>query len=902
MTIVRDPFLVVADEHRWNSGGNVGPRSSCVQAGRSKNQRHDPEAAASALSARLRRGVIAHTHIVPAFARRVDAFPGTTTTAPSDQGTDGGGEKVSPSHKSGAAPLQPPPHQPFQPKRPTGGCGDDGTPLPWIKDLAGAALDDYPAAATTPPRPPPRRFPIRIEIHPPPAPSLPPARQPSSSPAAAAETRPHAPPLRYTLCLKAPLEDAFFHWTFSCHAYSVRTAAARMGWDDRWWCAAAAGEGEGGGRRRGGGADAAAAVREFVEVVKDVVRLCLNEPNRFVVAVERQDRDESASLRVWEIVKGYRKVSILDLEFAPSPWSDVTRDIREDFVRTQAHYKQLRSALVESLSVVMRKHPSLLLTGGVPDPLQPTVTRPWAQLVQDLLPPSPQKTAEAVRRGRGKWMSESERIMRKKLFVLATGPADDSLEVAFVKSIGVRVSGLEESEVGNCVRRLRFTIFAKGPRPEQPDSYLVTITSDTDVFCSFVSVPITPSEFQRMTQTLELVRLDGEYKLSPDLRDQPAPVNGRRRASSSESSSSAPAAAASVATEGAGRARVLGFHGANAAAPAGGLVGVLGWDLLHGCEADPDRFACALHVRRARTARGPAAASASHAAETGRPPQLRRARLAFYEKVVHRSKELLRIHFVEASREYVKRTVQERFAQLKKEIDWTQHRLDTLYDAVRRKSPSLLVELGGIELPQSWTSSRTRWRARAAANQPLHLGRRRRGDGDGEIDDDDDGDSRGVIAGDERVHGEDDYDGGRAVGGDEGVAVPVLPPPTAEPRTHSGTFRGRPALFAPRYPVLLQPSDDDDAGNSVVDDLDGGGDRGGGRRAGNGARRERRWMGPPPAAGGSVTAALEKKHVVKYLAGLPSGVAVLETASADSALRFCETLAPSDEHTSQTNH
>ncbi|KAJ1541095.1 hypothetical protein HK405_010894, partial [Cladochytrium tenue] len=50
------------------------------------------------------------------------------------------------------------------------------------------------------------------------------------------------------------------------------------------------------------------------------------------------------------------------------------------------------------------------------------------------------------------------------------------------------------------------------------------------------------------------------------------------------------------------------------------------------------------------------------------------------------------------------------------DIDWTQLRIDTLLDAVRRRNPSLLADLARLKAPPSWTSSRSRW---AAVDPPL---------------------------------------------------------------------------------------------------------------------------------------------------------------------------------------
>jgi hypothetical protein len=75
---------------------------------------------------------------------------------------------------------------------------------------------------------------------------------------------------------------------------------------------------------------------------------------------------------------------------------------------------------------VQKKQPGILATSGVPDPQRPGVSRPWRELVADLLPTVAQEAA--VMRAGGRMLSEEERLLRKKMFVLLTIPKDESLE------------------------------------------------------------------------------------------------------------------------------------------------------------------------------------------------------------------------------------------------------------------------------------------------------------------------------------------------------------------------------------------------------------------------------------------------------------------------------------------
>ena len=93
---------------------------------------------------------------------------------------------------------------------------------------------------------------------------------------------------------------------------------------------------------------------------------------------------------------------------------------------TKLHSSHLKTALIQCLEIVQRKQPGILATTGVPDPKRPGVSRPWRELVSDLMPTVAQEAA--VMRAGGRMLSEEERLMRKKMFVLLTIPKDESLE------------------------------------------------------------------------------------------------------------------------------------------------------------------------------------------------------------------------------------------------------------------------------------------------------------------------------------------------------------------------------------------------------------------------------------------------------------------------------------------
>ncbi|KAJ3109901.1 hypothetical protein HDU96_007065, partial [Phlyctochytrium bullatum] len=702
---------------------------------------------------------------------------------------------------------------------------------------------------------------------------------------------------RHKVVVKAPAEDAFFHWTHRCNPFSFRSMVKRFGWvvpglevdadeggNAKWWRRRRKEKGEQGERggqvvdesdeswkrlereeaqRRERDLALDRAFEGFGDVIKDRVRECLLDPKRYVAIVEVLSPGNAMTLTFQEVVNSYRNVDLLTLEFEPSPWKQVVADLRHDFGRMQVHHSLLKSALIQALDTVARRNPALLLTGGVPDPRQPSQPKPWKELVSDLLPPNG-KDSKATSRamkppalGGDEFLTDEEVVLRKKMFVLLTSPRDENVEVVYIKSIPVTVEGYPRGS-DTSVRRLTFTIYSKGPLTSSAESYIVTLTSTADILFNFSSVEITPDRFRKLTaqMTVQEIRASaGEpggaggtatpspvlSRSSPRVRARDGVATGsergssptRRRESASRRSASSLRASAPV-----DRVRVLGFHPDEGLA--GGVVGLLGRHLAEGCLEDAERYTATLvvepgpveeeaeenygegetHKRRSSRAenssgggwgwkvkdrakgmaggrgqspigqrymaatdeegpvrvklrpyrsvpavrRGKTGGARAHRrdleesegdevevdvsngvhkssprngtscasadSETdgwardpfkqwkktiGRsePPKLRRAVLVFTERVLFQTRTLVELEFKEGKREQLKAEVQDRFARIKDEIDWTQYRLDALFDTVRRRSPALLSALAAIPIPRSFTSTTAR-RLRAA--------------------------------------------------------------------------------------------------------------------------------------------------------------------------------------------
>ncbi|KAJ3381760.1 hypothetical protein HDU84_004868 [Entophlyctis sp. JEL0112] len=643
--------------------------------------------AARNLAATIKRGIVAHAHITPCFSRPIplswncdlkhDTIELTEHMSP--------GRDCEPQvaiHTTRSSDVLP-----KDSNTKAQSSADKAVvcvPSEWIKDFScrmksrkSGQKDD---------------FPLRITIH--------------SIEENAASNYPRC----HRITLKSPFHDAFFHWTFLCHRFNFRTMARNLGWnipDENSFIRA---------------------FESFGDMVRDRVRECLQNPQSFQAEIEVFDPDDLLVLTFYEFVSGYRKVTLLSLEFVPSPWSEVVADVRSDYERTRAHYSNIHNALVQSLNIVSKLQPALLLSGGVPDLLKPDQVTSWKELVRDLLEEN------------GKHITAEEKIMRKKMFVLLTSVSGDTLEEISSKSMKLKIKGFGG---GNDLQTSRITFnFLATPRDGNSNnsSFFIKITSLDDLFLSFTSQEITREVFHAITTRIQLSIDMSELHRKLNISKNGSTVDSKREERLKGE-----------------RMRIFGFLPNEGIA--GGVVGVIANDLLKNVEDNPARYGVILKVRnlpnpdkpqhsssaenetamqqeasfchksgrdwtivdvhsgRITTTCGVQAPTAAelestrrkvdsriqqlHALTARNPPDLRKAKLVFTETVMNKTREILSIDFTETARENLQKEVRERYRRMKVEIDWVQHRLDTLFDTVRRKNPKLMATLGAIPIPCS---------------------------------------------------------------------------------------------------------------------------------------------------------------------------------------------------------
>jgi hypothetical protein len=229
---------------------------------------------------------------------------------------------------------------------------------------------------------------------------------------------------------------------------------------------------------------------------------------------------------------------------------------------------------------------------------------------------------------------------------------------------------------------------------------LITITSSRDPFLNFTSIEITPAVFREMTQNFDLRnRYSSSTSSSHNIHSKTkTSLESLEYLFSHQTNSSN---GMKIDKEGTQRVKgdreqMLGFHPSEGVA--GGVVGVLGGDLFKGCQDEPERYAAILKIRTRRQSYsndGPKSrqnpkwmASSQTTNRSNKlssvkmdsknraiykeqqpnsqsPPPLRKAKLIFLERVMYRTREMMKIGFVESQREEMKTEVQERYAKLK---------------------------------------------------------------------------------------------------------------------------------------------------------------------------------------------------------------------------------------------
>ncbi|KAI8925280.1 hypothetical protein BC831DRAFT_276921 [Entophlyctis helioformis] len=527
-------------------------------------------------------------------------------------------------------------------------------------------------------------------------------------------------PQHHRIVITSPLEDAFFHYTFLCTPFSFKSLVRTMRWD----------------MPQSAGDVHAQAFDLFGRLVRDRVTETALMPTRYRARVWTDKAAGVLVVNFNEVVREYRQIDLLTLEFRPSEWIDVVHDIKADYARMKVYHDDIKQSLIQVLDTVSRYQPSLLLASDLgPETTPLRQPQRWTDTLSHLLP-----TAVTPSESR-RIMSDHQRLTRKKAFVLTTMPDETTAEALYSKTAFVRVMEPDiQSESDAVSRRLTFTFYAKG-LPDAPDAYFVVVTDREDVFFHYTSEDITPERFLQLTRHLNVYTEDGSRSSGRGNRGNSSSLVGDHgrvnplRAASAGHEPRHP----TFTSRNRQRAREarLGFHPDDGV---GGVIGVIAGDYLSGVEQEPERYTAILRIHPPDEAalkqrhdnsalrasptkpvpRPPATTGNSFrppggdlkatfsSAASGRNPPLEaltdipkglKARLTFMERVLYRTSHLMTLDLAETSRERLKAGIQEKYLFIKSEIDVCRQRLDAVLDVVRRRNYGLWTLLGRLRMP-----------------------------------------------------------------------------------------------------------------------------------------------------------------------------------------------------------
>ncbi|KND02982.1 uncharacterized protein SPPG_02057 [Spizellomyces punctatus DAOM BR117] len=415
-------------------------------------------------------------------------------------------------------------------------------------------------------------------------------------------------------------KDPFARWTYSCTPFSFRTLAKSAGWD-------ATERGED-------------LFLQFGGMLKERINACVAEPKRFTTRLDTIKSERISVLTFFETIRGYRRVQLLKLELNAVKWEQLQEVVQNDFLLLKAHHDQVTTCLIQTLEVISRHEPSILLNNTCNSD-EVIVNQPpdWMQAVQDYLGPT------------DKHQSLSD-PSRKKAFVLATQKRYDELEALQAKSLPLYVHGqrwpqasqddghatwFNTGSIGEFkpeAERYILTIFRKAR-----SAYILTLHHPTRPFFHFTSEDLTESRFETMMHGVDLVE-SGSTKSDDSARNIK-----------------------------------VGFHPDQGV---GGVVAVIFDDLISGCCEDSERYQAHFEVHPDRY--------------VSKKTPAKRATLIINQRILpdERWHPLLKIGFGKTGRDRVADDVRDKLMRLQTDIDVKLSRLYSILGKVRDCSPELL--------------------------------------------------------------------------------------------------------------------------------------------------------------------------------------------------------------------
>ncbi|KAI8906888.1 hypothetical protein EDD86DRAFT_256250 [Gorgonomyces haynaldii] len=434
-------------------------------------------------------------------------------------------------------------------------------------------------------------------------------------------------PQSHRVIVTAPLDDIFFHWTFHCTVFSFKTLVKRMEWDFD----------------QTAGNPFEEAFQRFGHTLKDLVHQIHMHPNRFQAILHVDTLNQVATLKMTETIQEYRKLHLLTLEFLPSDWQSIKRDVVKDYERIKKEYDVIKTHLVQVLDTVAKYQPALLLSKQLDmKPLASYQPRRVQELMDVLVP------------GR-KTKSHSDRLIDQNKLLEELEDARQSIAI-LTKSIQV-----EFKDTTSVFKTLEFTFHALDSQVN-PTAYQITITDPNDLFFHYTSIEITKERFQKLTQHMDLV-----YE-NKDMRMGISRATGLFRVPMKSKSAF----------------DRLGFHHEDGV---GGVVGVLGQDYMQGVADDPQRFRAVLEVTRRKESN-----LDPHLSDildnSNKEPSMS---LYFVEQVMFKTYQTIPIPFDPTSKDFLKLKMQHQYNEIKLQANACQERLQAVVAEVTKRNVGLLA-------------------------------------------------------------------------------------------------------------------------------------------------------------------------------------------------------------------
>lgn len=340
--------------------------------------------------------------------------------------------------------------------------------------------------------------------------------------------------LSHRVMIATPLDDLFFHWTFKCTPFSFKTLVNKMEWEVV--------------SLQTTGDPHEQEFKRFGYIVKTCADKCARFPNAAKARVTIDEENKVTQLVFTEIVNNYREIEILVLEFVPSEWELIKKDVLNDYNRIKKEYEEMKTQLVHVLDTVAINQPGILLSKCLDEIPVPSYH-----------PPKIKKMIDMLTLNSGQNYKENAKLRDDFINEFKNEPISHLLTS---KSIPVSIiDPLKETEE---IKTLTFMFYALGKKGD-PDAYSITVSDPNDIFFHFTSLRITPDVFKQLTRSINMAPILGTQNV-PHLSRS---LGGFRPIFKQQPKHEVP------------------FHHENGI---GGVVGVFANDLMEGVINQPERF------------------------------------------------------------------------------------------------------------------------------------------------------------------------------------------------------------------------------------------------------------------------------------------------------------------------